>query len=41
MDGNRLVILLAVGTKERQDADIAAAKAYWRDYNRRKLQEVT
>lgn len=40
-DGDRLVILLAGGTKKRQDADIAAAKAHWRDYKRRKRQEVT
>ncbi|WP_419605931.1 type II toxin-antitoxin system RelE/ParE family toxin [Thiolapillus sp.] len=40
-DGDRLVILLAGGTKKRQDADIAAAKAHWRDYKHRKRQEVT
>ncbi len=40
-DGDRLVILLAGGTKKRQDADITAAKANWRDYKRRKRQEVT
>ena len=40
-DGHRLVILLAGGTKKRQDADITAAKANWRDYKRRKRQEVT
>ena len=40
-DSDRLVILLAGGTKKRQDADIAAAKAIWRDYKRRKRQEVT
>ena len=34
-DGGRLVILLAGGTKKRQDADIAAAKGHWRDYKRR------
>lgn len=39
-DGDRLVILLAGGTKKRQDADIAAAKKYWQDYKRRKQQEV-
>ena len=39
-DGDRLVILLAGGTKKRQDADIKAAQAYWRDYKRRKRQEV-
>ena len=35
-DGNRLVILLAGGTKKRQQADIKDAKAYWTDYNRRR-----
>jgi len=35
-DGNRLVILLADGTKKRQRADIEAAKAHWADYNRRR-----
>ena len=39
-DGDRLVILLAGGTKKRQDADISAVKAHWRDYKRRKRQEV-
>lgn len=39
-DGDRLVILLAGGTKKRQDADISAAKGQWRDYKRRKRQEV-
>jgi putative addiction module killer protein len=40
-DGDKLVILLAGGTKKRQDADITAAKAYWQDYKRRKRQEVS
>ncbi len=40
-DGDQLVILLAGGTKKRQDADIAAAKRHWHDYKRRKRQEVT
>ena len=39
-DGDRLVILLAGGTKKRQDADISAAKAHWRDYKRQKRKEV-
>ena len=39
-DGDRLVILLAGGTKKRHDADIIAAKSHWRDYKRRKRQEV-
>ena len=30
-DGDRLVILLAGGTKKHQDADSAAAKGHWRD----------
>ena len=38
---DRLVILLADRTKTRKDADIAAAKGHWRDYKRRKRQEVT
>ncbi len=39
-DGDRLVVLLAGGTKKRQDADITAAKSHWHDYKRRKRQEV-
>lgn len=39
-EGNRMVILLVGGTKKRQDADISAAKGHWRDYKRRKRQEV-
>jgi len=39
-DGDRLVILLAGGTKKRQDADIKVAQAYWQDYKRRKRQEA-
>jgi putative addiction module killer protein len=34
-DGDRLVILLARGTKKRQDEEIATANANWRDYQRR------
>jgi putative addiction module killer protein len=33
-DGDRLVILLAGGTKKRQQRDIETARAYWRDYKR-------
>jgi len=40
-DGDQLVILLAGGTKKRQDADITAPKAYWQDYKRRKRREVS
>ena len=35
-DGERLVILLAGGTKKRQQRDIEAAQARWEDYKQRK-----
>jgi len=35
-DGGRIVILLAGGTKRRQQADIERAQARWRDYGDRK-----
>lgn len=35
-DGDALVILLAGGTKQRQDRDIAVAQARWADYKRRR-----
>jgi putative addiction module killer protein len=35
-DGDVLVILLAGGTKKRQQADIEAAQARWSEYKRRK-----
>lgn len=35
-DGDRLVILLAGGTKSRQQKDIAAAQVRWADYRKRK-----
>jgi putative addiction module killer protein len=38
-DGDVLVILLGGGTKKRQQHDIAAAHARWRDYKQRKSQE--
>lgn len=31
-DGDTVVILLTGGTKKRQQRDIEAAQAYWRDY---------
>ena len=33
-DGEVLVILLTGGTKKRQQRDIEAARAFWRDYKR-------
>lgn len=39
MDGATLVILLCGGSKHRQSDDISAAKAYWADYKKRKLQK--
>src|SRR5712692_3836352 len=38
-DGERLVILLAGGTKKRQQKDIEDAKARWQDYKKRKVRE--
>ena len=38
-DGDKLVILLAGGTKKRQSRDIGAAQKYWKDYKRRKRKE--
>jgi putative addiction module killer protein len=35
-DGEKLIILLAGGTKRRQQADIKAAQARWLDYKKRK-----
>ncbi|WP_231890827.1 addiction module killer protein [Methylomonas koyamae] len=35
-DGERLVILLAGGTKKRQQQDIENAQARWADYKQRK-----
>ncbi|MFA6267367.1 MAG: type II toxin-antitoxin system RelE/ParE family toxin [Pseudolabrys sp.] len=36
MDGDALVILLAGGTKRRQQGDVEAAKLRWSEYKRRK-----
>jgi putative addiction module killer protein len=38
-DGESIVILLAGGTKKRQDRDIANAHERWGDYKNRKTQE--
>lgn len=35
-DGDEIVILLAGGTKKRQDSDIETAHARWEDYKNRK-----
>jgi putative addiction module killer protein len=35
-DGSRLVILLAGGTKQRQQQNIAVARARWADFKRRR-----
>ena len=38
-DGGTLVILVGGGTKKRQQHDITAAQAHWKDYKQRKAQE--
>ena len=38
-DGDAIVILLAGGTKQRQDRDIGSARERWADYKNRKTQE--
>ncbi len=38
-DGERLVILLAGGTKRRQQEDIQTARRLWAEYKKRKKQE--
>jgi putative addiction module killer protein len=35
-EGDRLIILLGGGTKQRQQQDISAARARWADYKQRK-----
>ena len=39
-DGDTLIILVGGGTKKRQQKDIEAAKAFWREYKLRKRQET-
>jgi putative addiction module killer protein len=38
-DGDALIIVLAGGTKQRQQRDIAAAKVLWQEYRQRKRRE--
>jgi len=38
-DGDRIVILLGGGTKQRQQKDILTAQRYWANYRLRKKQE--
>jgi putative addiction module killer protein len=38
-DGDQLVILLAGGSKKRQQSDIEAAHALWAEYKKRKREE--
>ena len=38
-DGDKVVVLLAGGTKKRQDSDVTNAKERWQDYKRRKKSE--
>jgi len=35
-----LIILLGGGSKQRQNADILAAKTHWQDYKRRKQESI-
>ena len=37
-DGDTIVVLLAGGTKKRQDRDVTAARKRWRDYKERRRQ---
>ena len=39
-DGDRLVILIGGGSKNRQQQDIAVARECWAAYKRRKKQEI-
>lgn len=38
-DGTELVVLLCVGSKAKQQADIGKAKEYWSDYKDRKKEQ--
>jgi putative addiction module killer protein len=38
-DGDTLIVLLAGGTKRRQQRDIEAAQALWKEYRQRKRRE--
>jgi putative component of toxin-antitoxin plasmid stabilization module len=38
IDGERIVVLLAGGTKQRQQSDIRLAHDRWTDYKQRKIQ---
>ena len=40
MQGDRLIILLAGGAKQRQNVDIANARSCWADYKRRSSTEL-
>jgi putative addiction module killer protein len=40
VDGSDIVILLAGGTKKRQDKDIEMAQKRWADYKARKKKEI-
>ena len=39
-DGDTLIVLLAGGTKKRQQGDIEEARDLWEEYKRRKRQEA-